>query len=820
MRDDDMTKPKSRAASDDSGDDDTELDRLERDIEAFVRDQGGEVPETFRDGLPVATEDGGTASAMDDRLGAAEVVANRYHIEEEVGVGAQGVVYRAIDIELERPVAVKIMRPFVGPDAERRRLRFEREARSASRLSHVALCPVHHSGTHDGKPFIIMPLYEGRTLARLITTERRSKSEATTKGPVTIPGRTSRSSSSIPTTPTSRIDAVVQLVQRLADGVEAAHREGVFHRDIKPGNVMVDDAGNAVLVDFGCARDDDADGSALTVVSDIVGTIEYMPPESLVEGATSDPRRADVYGLGATLYECLTLRRPFVAHNRHTLLKAAIEGVPPAPRTLNSTISSDLDVVVRTATERDPNRRYESAEMLAEELGRVRRGEPIVARPVGRITRLMRWAKREPALAASLVGLVLGLILAVGLWLEANHQRQAVADARDDILVEALKRDVDELWPMRDTMVPAMNHWLTNGRRLKSRDGLAEFVEDVERRRRFATELRRVSLEETTNLWNDVVADILADDRYSKIEIVPQLGLIPLGRDPRSGFHEFLHLDSHEGPTPVRADGRVPVEDDTGIVFVLLPGGRTWIGAQTADEDEPTYVAFDKDTDLPEYEGLTEDVEVAPFFISKYEVTNGQWRRIMKTDPNRYFRAPQRGHLIRTRHPVEMVSWNDCAEFVRRVELEIPTEVQWEYAARAEGPTMWWDGLAAEEIGIRANLRDTPPRVPGPHTPAKERSHHAASDKHDIVTWSTPNAFGLHDMVGNVWEWCHAWSFEYNGRTEPSANDLAIVRLVRPIRGGSFEDPTATTRLSRRLHQHPDYRVHNIGLRPVRGIDR
>ena len=785
-------------------DDDVSLDSLEQEIDEFVRREGGTLPELFRDGLPPVPE--GEPGAVGRLLFPDELIAKRYRVEEEIGHGAHGTVYRAVDVELNRTVAVKVLKPFVGTGAEVRRRRFEREAMSASRLSHANLCPVLHSGTHDDEPFIVMRLAPGRSLARLLQAARSDDPTAT--GPVRLPGVTQTADVG------ARIDAVLRMVEELATGLETAHQEGVFHRDVKPGNIVVDNNGHAVLVDFGCAHTED--GRDLSAASDVIGTIDYLPPESLRGGAEPDPRMVDVYGLGATLYHGLTLRRPHESPSQYTALRAALEDTPPEPRTLNAAISRDLDVVVRTAMESDPKRRYSSAARLAEELHRIRTGRPIIARPIGRAARLMRWARREPALAASLSGLILGFILVIGLLMESIELRHRADAASDGLRVSDLTRSIDTLWPRRDKTVSAMDKWLAFGRRLVAHHGIDGLVAEVEDRRRFALDLCRRSLEEPAELWRATVDDVRNDHgTYHGLELTPQLGLVPLGRDPQSGRHEFLHLDAHEGPIPRRRDGKLEIDENTGLVFVLLPGGTTWIGAQRTDPADPSYAAWARDHE----DRAT--IELEPFFVSKYEVTNGQWQRIMREDPNRYIR-PHNGMTETIRlHPVEMVSWDECVEFTRRIEVELPTEEQWEYAARAGEPATWWRDLSTAEVGARANLHDARRHraMSGKEEngPSFDDGHlyHAPINRPD----ATANAFGLYDTIGNVWEWCRSWSFAYGAGSASTPENRAGAESFRPLRGSSFEDRIPGTHVAHRQHQLPRYRVHNVGFRPVRRID-
>jgi serine/threonine protein kinase len=202
----------------------------------------------------------------------------------------------------------------------------------------------------------------------------------------------------------AQIQDLLTVFEKVARALHAAHEAGVVHRDIKPGNVMVTSAGEPVILDFGLAHAEDQDFESLTRPGDLFGTPAYMSPEQLTRGTLQLDRRTDVYSLGATLYECLTLKRPFEAPTREALYQAILSKEPPDPRSLNPAIPGDLRVVLETALAKDRDKRYQTALELAEELRRVRCYEPIVAKPAGPWTRLRRWSQRNPALATAVVG--------------------------------------------------------------------------------------------------------------------------------------------------------------------------------------------------------------------------------------------------------------------------------------------------------------------------------------------------------------------------------------------------------------------------------
>jgi serine/threonine-protein kinase len=247
----------------------------------------------------------------------------------KIGGGGMGVVYEARDERLNRRVALKIIRGdqhfFAGS-----RARFAREMQAASRLDHPHLCPIYDAGEIDGVPYIAMRYVEGRSLAALLTERRRERADA--------------SSRSRPSSGHTRLDDVL-LIEKIARALHAAHEAGIVHRDVKPANVLIGSDGEPVLVDFGLAHDTDSEEPGLTHTGERVGTPAYMAPEQ-VSGRGAIDRRTDVYGLGATLYECMTLHSPFVSSAREDLYSWSLHAPPPDPRVHARSIQSELSVVV------------------------------------------------------------------------------------------------------------------------------------------------------------------------------------------------------------------------------------------------------------------------------------------------------------------------------------------------------------------------------------------------------------------------------------------------------------------------------------------
>lgn len=319
-----------------------------------------------------------------------------YRFESEIGRGGMGVVMRALEAPLGRTVALKLL-PRALLTSASARVRFHREAVLASRLDHPGICTVYGAGVTDGQPWIAMRLLEGRSLSDVIAKARESRREA-----VELPGA--------PALDASR--AVALCIARVARALAFAHARGVLHRDVKPSNVIVTNDGQPVLLDFGVAIESETDTPGLTRTGETAGTPAYLAPE-LIAGERARPdERCDVYALGVTLYECLALRPPFAAPTRDSLYRAILTGAPSDVRRTNRSVARDLAVIVATALERDPQRRYHSAAALADDLEAFVAGRSIAARPAGPTERIARWARREPRQATLAVALSIAALSA------------------------------------------------------------------------------------------------------------------------------------------------------------------------------------------------------------------------------------------------------------------------------------------------------------------------------------------------------------------------------------------------------------------------
>ena len=305
-----------------------------------------------------------------------------YELLEEIARGGMGVVFKARQTRLNRTVAVKMI--LAGELADKDDVRrFLSEAEAAAGLDHPGIVPVYESGDIDGQHFFSMGFVDGQSLAALLAQGPRPPEQA------------------------------AELVAQVADAVDYAHERGVIHRDLKPGNILLDNDGHPRVTDFGLAKRVAGD-SNLTRTGQALGTPSYMPPEQASGKLDSIGRPADVYALGAVLYAALIGRPPFQAATPLDTILQVLEQEPVPPRQLNADVPRDLETIVLKCLEKEPHKRYATARDMADELRRYLRGEPIQARPVGRIERSWRWCRRNPVVASLAASVLIALAAGAG----------------------------------------------------------------------------------------------------------------------------------------------------------------------------------------------------------------------------------------------------------------------------------------------------------------------------------------------------------------------------------------------------------------------
>ncbi len=372
-----------------------------------------------------------------------------FQILRSLGRGGMGVVYEALEGALGRRVALKVL-PFGAAIDPRRLARFRVEAQAAAQLHHPHIIPVYSVGSEAGVHFYAMQLIQGATVAELIAELRRMEGPTGDRkraGALTNSSRShdelggvepadrARLTGTEGSTETSGILSSIwmhspafsreaaRLGLQAAQALEHAHQNGVLHRDVKPSNLMVDSTGHLWVADFGLARFQ-GEGS-LTASGDLLGTLRYMSPEQALANRGVVDERTDVYSLGATLYELITLRPAFEGSNRQSLLRRIAQDEPRRPRALKPAIPIDLETIVIKAMAKDPVSRYSAASELAEDLQRFLDDQPILARKPGPLERLTRLARRHSAVVVAVVPLLFVMIIGLALGIALVLAKQA-----------------------------------------------------------------------------------------------------------------------------------------------------------------------------------------------------------------------------------------------------------------------------------------------------------------------------------------------------------------------------------------------------------
>jgi len=322
-------------------------------------------------------------------------------------------------------------------------------------------------------------------------------------------------------------------------------------------------------------------------------------------------------------------------------------------------------------------------------------------------------------------------------------------------------------------------------------------LQSIRERLEFASTIEKKSITNHHDEWDEAIASIGDEEdcpMYCCLTIERQVGFVPIGRDPKSGLWEFAHLQT--GDIPERdANGNLIPTEEMGLVFVLIPGGTFDMGAEQPSKKNPLG-SPNVDPQASPFDGPVHEVTLRPFFMSKYEFTQGQWLRFVGENPS-FPRpgVPPGGQPVTLLHPVEQVSWKECTEVARRLNLRLPSESEWEYACRAGTTTIWWTGDEEDSLEGAANyICESGTTLP--------------------VGRLRPNAFGLHDFCGNVWEWCQdRWHNVYSGAPTDGSAWTKSGSGSRVYRGGSWSSRARSCRSAFRNWGVPGNRIYGLGFR-------
>ncbi len=725
-----------------------------------------------------------------------------YEILGICGHGGMGVVYRARQLGAKRLVALKMIRA-IDHASPTDRLRFQIETEAVARLQHPNIVQLYEVGDVRGQPFFSLEFCDGGTLTEQLKKQR----------------------------PTPRESA--QLIETLARAMHYAHLRGVVHRDLKPGNVLLAACGFAhdgsakpqaaervpKITDFGLAKRIDSEARDVSQSGAIMGTASYMAPEQAAGKARDTGPAADVYALGALLYECLTGRPPFEGAQHVVLVK--VQSDEPEPPSRRAQVHADLETICLKCLSKEPARRYASAEELADDLRRFQAGEPIRARPVGAVERAVKWARRRPVLAALLGVVLLALVsLAVlsGNLVAARKDAEAKRKTAEQEADKAKKArdflasifDLSELEKKQGTFSPFQ---LLD--RAEQRIPI-EFVDHPELRADLLATLEdaRTGLGAPAAMLLEVRGAVeLRPRRGAAKQGAPNVLLFPgdrlnLGADAHvrlvllSDLHQEWLAEGREatigrkGCEPAEAVGRR--SNDIMMTFVRLPKGTFYMGGGGGKAGKKTEIKED-------------------FEIAVHAVTQGQWQAVMGDNPSAFSRrgANQGGVSGISEEelklfPVESVSWNDANEFIKKLNekerdrgywYRLLAEAEWEYACRGgatseaecsfdfylDKPT---NDLSSDQVNFNGNY------------PVGNAPKGKYLGRPTRVGAYPPNKLGLCDMHGNVFQWC--------------ANLADLTGSFRAVRGSSWNTAGTSCEAAARSGFGPPHRSGILGFRLVR----
>ncbi len=810
-----------------------------------------------------------------------------YELLDEVARGGMGVVYKARQRSLNRIVALKLI--LSGQLASTHDVaRFFAEAESAASLDHPGIVPVHEFGEHEGQHYFSMGFVEGESLADKIK-----------DGPLPPP-------------------VAAEYTRKIAEAVAFAHERGVIHRDLKPGNVLIDQADSPKVTDFGLAKKVKGD-SGLTSTGQILGTPSYMPPEQAGGKTDHVDERSDVYSLGAILYALLTGRPPFAAASPLDTLVQVLEQEPVAPRQLNQKVSRDLETICLKCLQKDASRRYPTATELSEDLRRALNHEPIKARPVSTAEKAWRWCRRRPAVSGLMATVLVLIVVGVAAIMaeRRSSQRRAVRNsvssmqtARGNAVsfaIDTLKHlpeslVVDELrsqfestsgvaklslayalaeYGQCDTeflvssivdasndecsnIVTALEHDKTNALNklselTKDADtnsdwtfkgrlsvialhlGDRSIAADVHKNRPDPTQ-QTVFIHDVFPTWHADLKQLAetvetTNDTSLRSGMCLAMGNLQEDIEEAEGALRRLltrwYVEAPDSGTHSAADWalrqwklELPVlppdtAEPTNRNWKVTPHGFTMVRIRAGQFERTDATS---ESDAKQTVTLTHDL-----WLSNVEVSAGLFLQFVEDDSYRGAK-PNSWDGVDTKisptpsHPAQMVSWEDAvmfcnwlsetdgweqcylvepiedatADITLKVTLvsgrngyRLPTEAEWEYACRAGTTTHFGFGKERGQLTNYAVF---------------------LVDRAQPLASKMPNRWGLFDIHGSVWEWCHDWHGAYSVETveDPQGPGDGTYRIHR---GGGWGHDAWICRSENRSGSTPAGRGSMIGFR-------
>lgn len=723
-----------------------------------------------------------------------------YAVEAEIARGGMGVVYRARHLRLNRPAAIKMILggKYHDPTA---RVRFLIEAEAVAALDHPQVVHVHEFGTHDGQPFFALEFVGGGTLADKLKRDGR---------------------------PTSL--AAAEMVAKLADAISAAHARGIVHRDLKPANVLLTEAGEPKVADFGLAKVGESD---MTATGTVMGTPSYMSTEQAAGRTKEVGTGTDVYALGAILYELLAGRPPFLGESTMETIQHVLTREPERPRAVNPTVPRDLETIALKCLAKEPARRYATAAELGADLRAYLAGRPIAARPVGRIERAAKWVRRNPVVTGAAAAVVLALTVGT----TVSYLKYRDAEVQKGIAQGKEREANDEAEKARKEAEKAR----------KAREFLVSIFQKAE------TDVKggNVTVRQLLAEADTRIPAEFADQPELRGELVAALDKVKRGigrRTPQAMILQVrggVQLQSAAGAPKtavpnalVNLDDRLTVPPDAQVQLVFLsdlhkewvrPGREVTIatgGCEPADavreRDSSVMMPFVR---LPKgtfymgwdgQKGSAKKTEIQEDFeIAVHDVTQGQWEAVMGKNPSHFSRTGSgRNNVLDISDeelklfPVETVSWDDCQEFLKKLNekerasgwvYRLPTEAEWKYCCRGGATSeadcshhFYLDKPTNDISSTQANFNGNFPFGRGEKGPFLERPTRVGS--------YPSNKLGLCDMHGNVWQWT-------------STADEASIRATR---GGSWLCNGEDCRAASRGTSTQSGRYNSLGLRLAR----